>query len=54
MATKRTKADRGQRQANHLEEKSDIRPEQTPKKPKPSEDFNQAAVRIIREATENK
>ena len=53
MAKKRTKADKAQRQANQLETRADIRPEQTPKKRKPSEDFSQAAGRIVREATKD-
>jgi hypothetical protein len=53
MATKRTKADKEQRQANQLEKRADIRPEQTPKKRKPREDFSQAAVRIVKEATDS-
>jgi hypothetical protein len=53
MARKRTKADKAQRQANQLEKRADTRPEQTPKKSKPSEDFSQAAARIVREATKD-
>jgi hypothetical protein len=53
MATKRTKADKAQRQANQLEKRADARPEQTPKKRRlPREDFSPAAARIVREATE--
>ena len=52
MATKRTKADKAQRQADELESKSERRPAQVPKKTTP-EDFSQAAARIVREATEN-
>jgi hypothetical protein len=53
MATKRTKADKAQRQANQLEKRADARPEQTPKKRRPPrEDFSQAAARIVRHATE--
>jgi hypothetical protein len=44
MAKKRTRADKALRQANQLEKRADTRPEQTPKKPKPSEDFSQAAT----------
>jgi hypothetical protein len=52
MATKRTKADKAERQANQLEKRADARPEQTPKKRRPArEDFSQAAGRIVREAT---
>jgi hypothetical protein len=47
MAKKRTKADKAQRQANQLEKRADIRPEQTPKEPQASEDFNQVAARIV-------
>jgi hypothetical protein len=50
MAKKRTKSDKAQRQANHMEKKAETRPEQTPKKPKPREDFSQSAARIVREA----
>jgi len=50
MAKKRTKFDKSQRQANQLEKRAETRPEQTPKKA-PREDFSQAAVRIVREAT---
>lgn len=53
MAEKRTKADKAQREADHLEEKSERRPAQTKKKKRPKEDFSQAAARIVREATEN-
>jgi hypothetical protein len=53
MATKRTKADKAQRQANQLEKRADARPEQTPKKRRPPrEDFSQAAARIVKHATE--
>ena len=52
MAKKRTKLDKSQRQANQLEKRADTRPEQTPKKRTPSEDVNQAAARIVRQATE--
>jgi hypothetical protein len=50
MAKKRTKLDRSQRQADQLEKRADTRPEQTPKKRVPRENFSQAAVRIVREA----
>jgi hypothetical protein len=53
MAKKRTKVDKAQRQANQLETRADARPEQTPKKRKPSEGFNQGAARIAREATKD-
>jgi hypothetical protein len=53
MAKKRTKADKAQRLANQLEARADTRPEQTPKKRKPGEDFSQAAARIVREATKD-
>ena len=49
MAKKRTKLDRSQRQANQLEKRADTRPEQTPKKRAPREDFSQAAVPETRE-----
>jgi aspartate oxidase len=53
MAKKRTKLDRSQRQANQLEKRADIRPEQTPKNRK-REDVNQSASRIVREITRDK
>jgi len=53
MAKKRTKADEAQRQSNQLEKRADTRPEQTPKKRKPSEDLRQASARIVREATKD-
>jgi hypothetical protein len=53
MAKKRTESDKAQRQANQVEKRTETRPEQTPKKPK-TEDFSQAAARIVREATEEK
>ncbi|MBZ5615848.1 MAG: hypothetical protein LAO23_17720 [Acidobacteriia bacterium] len=53
MAKKRTKSDKAQRQANQVEKRTEARPEQAPKKPKSSEDFSQAAARIVREATKN-
>jgi hypothetical protein len=49
MAKKRTKLDKSQRQANQLEKRADTRPEQTPKKRAPREDFSQAAVPETRE-----
>jgi len=49
MAKKRTKLDKSQRQANQLEKRADTRPEQTPKKRAPREDFSQAAVPEARE-----
>jgi len=52
MAKKRTKAHKALRQADHAEKRTEARPEQTPKKGKPDEDFSQAAARFIREATE--
>jgi len=51
MAKKRTKADKALRQADQVEKRADIRPEQTPKKPKAREDFSQSAARVVREAT---
>jgi hypothetical protein len=53
MSEKRTKADKGQREADQLEKKSSHRPPQNQRK-KAREDFSQAAVRIAREATESK
>jgi hypothetical protein len=52
MARKRTKADKALRQANQLEKKSNSRPEQTPKK-RTREDVNQAAFRVVKQATGN-
>ncbi len=52
MSEKRTKSDKALRQADQVEKRTEARPEQTPKKPKPGEDFSQAAARIVREATE--
>jgi len=51
MSEKRTKADKAQREADLLDKKSSHRPPQNQGK-KPREDFNQAAVRIVEEATE--
>jgi hypothetical protein len=51
MSEKRTKADKGQREADQLEKKSSHRPPQNQGK-KAREDFSQAAVRIGREATD--
>lgn len=51
MSEKRTKADKGQREADQLEKKSSHRPPQNQGK-KAREDFSQAAVRIVEEATE--
>jgi len=53
MATKRTKADKAQRQADELESKSERRPAQVPKKTTP-EDFSQAAARTVREVTKKR
>jgi hypothetical protein len=53
MSEKRTKADKAQREAEQLEKKSSHRPPQNPGK-KAREDFNQAAIRIAREATEGR
>jgi hypothetical protein len=47
MAEKRTKRDKAQRQADQLEKKAR---HPAPKK-KPREDFGQAAVRIVKQAT---
>ncbi|MFI5102665.1 MAG: hypothetical protein ACHP9V_04750 [Terriglobales bacterium] len=52
MATKRTKADKAQRQADDLESKSERRPAQVPKKTTTPKDFGQAAARTVREATQ--
>jgi hypothetical protein len=54
MATKRTKADKAQRQADELESKSERRPAQVPKKTTTLEDFSQAAARTVREATKKR
>jgi hypothetical protein len=51
MATKRTKADKAQRQADQLEKKA--RHPASKRKKRPREDFSQAAARIVRKATEN-
>jgi hypothetical protein len=51
MSEKRTKADKGQREADQLKKKSSHRPPQNQGK-KAREDFSQAAVRIAEEATE--
>jgi len=51
MSEKRTKADKAQREADKLEKKSSHRPAQNPGK-KAREDFSQAAVRIVEEASE--
>jgi hypothetical protein len=48
MAEKRTKSDKAQRRADQLEKKAR---HPAPKK-KPREDFSQAAVRIVRAATD--
>jgi len=52
MSEKRTKSDKALRQADQVEKRTEARPEQTPKKRKPGEDFSQAAPQIVREATE--
>jgi hypothetical protein len=54
MATKRTKADKAQRQADELESKSERRPAQVPKKTTTPEDFSQAAAGTVREATQKR
>ena len=51
MSEKRTKADKAQREADQLEKKASHRPPQNQGK-EPREDFSQAAVRIVEEATE--
>jgi len=50
MSEKRTKADKAQRESDQLEKKASRRPPQNQRK-KPREDFSQAAVRIVEEAT---
>jgi hypothetical protein len=52
MAMKRTKADKVLRQADELESKLERRSEETPKKTAPTENFSEAAARIVSEATE--
>ncbi|MBZ5657626.1 MAG: hypothetical protein LAO56_20360 [Acidobacteriia bacterium] len=54
MATKRTKADKAQRQADELESKSERRPAQVPKKTTTPEDFSQAAARSVRDASKQR
>jgi len=54
MATKRTKTDKAQRQADDLESKLERRPAQVPKKAAPPEDFSQGAARIVRGATKER
>jgi len=49
MSEKRTKTDKGQRQADQLEKKA--RHPAAKKKTPQREDFSQAAARIVREAT---
>jgi hypothetical protein len=49
MAEKRTKSDKAQRQADQLDKKA--RHPASKKRKMPREDFSQAAVRIVREAT---
>jgi len=49
MAEKRTKSDKGRREADRLEKKSSHRPPQKQGK-KAREDFRQAAVRMVEEA----
>lgn len=51
MSEKRTKSDKALRQADQVEKRTEARPEQTPKKPKPGEDFSQAAVGIATDET---
>jgi len=53
MATKRTRADKAQRQADELESKLERHPAKVPKKKTTREDLSQAAARIVREATEH-
>jgi hypothetical protein len=52
MSEKRTKFDKALRQADQVEKRTEARPEQSPSKRKPRENFSQGAVRIVREATE--
>ena len=54
MATKRTKADKAQRQADELESKLERTPAQAPKKTGAPEDSSQAAARIVRESTQDR
>jgi hypothetical protein len=51
MSEKRTKADKAQREADLLDKKLSHRPPQNQGN-KPREELNQAAVRIVEEATE--
>ena len=51
MSEKRTKADKGQRQADQLEKKSSHRP---PQNQGGKKHFSQAAVRVVEETTDNK
>jgi hypothetical protein len=51
MSEKRTKADKAQREADQLEKKAAHRPPQNQGK-RLREDFSQAAVRVVEEATE--
>jgi len=54
MATKRTRADKAQRQADELESKSERRPAQVPKKAPMPEDFSQAVASTVRVATKKR
>jgi hypothetical protein len=54
MATKRTKADRLQRQAEQLQKRVDRRPDEIEKKKPTREDVNRAATQTVREVTEGR
>ena len=54
MSEKRTKSDKAQRQADQLEKKASRRPAQNQKKKTTREDVNQAAARVVRQATDGK
>ena len=53
MAKKRTKLEVSQRQADTLEKRAEVRPEQTPKKRAP-DDFSQPAASVVKQTTEKK
>ena len=54
MATKRTKADRSQRQTEQLDKRVDRRPDEIEKEKTTREDVNQAAAETVREVTEGR
>jgi len=54
MATKRTKADRLQRQTEQLEKRVDRHPDEIKKKKTAREEVNQAAAQTAREVTEGR